>query len=349
MEIDIVVPVWNRPIETRSCLVSLIEYSPGARFIFIDNGCDREAERLLQEFAESLDERALLVCTGTNRGLVKAINIGLERAEARFAAVVSHRCLVTEGWLEPLMNLTGENAEAGLVVPRISTVGNAPQRQSRELTAVSREAVSGSLAAMLIRKEVHDSIGGLDEELDGGYWCIRDYSRRAYRAGFLTYAVDGGLIHCKEETPLGSIARREETARRSAGIFHERWGKEHFYCIFFPKGADPVSLEQRRDVLLKGARQGHHFTVIVPYGMYTDLVRKGCDDLHENIRIVALPRFFADGAIGKMYASLRRSRSEIIPVAGIDDIHFPGVADAMPFSALDRLIMKAESEIYHHL
>ncbi len=53
--IDIIVPVWNRPIETRACLVNLVEHSPAARLILVNNGSDRETECLLEEFAESLD------------------------------------------------------------------------------------------------------------------------------------------------------------------------------------------------------------------------------------------------------------------------------------------------------
>src|SRR5512140_3475500 len=100
---DIIIPVWNRPAETRACLVSLVQHSSDSRFILLNNGCDRETECILEEFAEALDDRALLIGSGVNLGFVRAVNRGLARAEAAFAAVVRTSSVVSGGWLGPLV------------------------------------------------------------------------------------------------------------------------------------------------------------------------------------------------------------------------------------------------------
>ncbi len=344
MEIDIVVPVWNRPMETRSCLIDLIEHSPSARFILVNNGSDRETERLLQDFAEALDMRALLLSTGYNRGIIRAINIGLERAEAPYIGIMRSTCNVRPGWLDPLMEVAGQRPETGLLSPRVADHSS----KAKVVPQTTRETTTCSLHAMVIRKALFDDIGGLNEDLDGGLWCARDYSRRAYHAGYLTFVVDSPPVSCRKEIQLGSQARREEAVQRSASLFTETWGKEHAFCIWFPKGTLMATLHERWSTLLKGARQGHAISLIVPHSIYRELMDHGYDRIHDNITIPPPPRFFAESAAEKALASLRQAQREATAVAGIDGISFPGVAQSLPYSALEKMIRDTERERYDH-
>jgi hypothetical protein len=58
--VDIIVPVWNSPFETRACLAAILKYSPEARLIIVDSGGNRETE-LFWEFSEPLGERGLFI------------------------------------------------------------------------------------------------------------------------------------------------------------------------------------------------------------------------------------------------------------------------------------------------
>jgi len=348
-EIDIIVPVWNRPTETRCCLVSLAEHSPTARLILVDNGSDRETERLLQEFAEILDDRALLLRNEVNQGNVKAVNRGLARAEAPLLAVVRNTTVVADGWLEPLVALTRENPAAGLILPRLVPAGTGKGKASPAPSWARREEDHGSLAAMLVKKDLFGRIGGFDEELDGGVWCLRDYTRRAYRAGFLTFSVDTAPVLFTEETPLGSVARREETARRSGEIYRERWGEGCSFCVYLPRDVDAPALRHRMDVVLEGARQGHVFTVLAhPHLHKSALVAAGFDSLHGNIHCEQLPVLFAPAAVRRRFVRLLTISPGIRAVTGVDGLPFPGVDDALSFARLTETIADAGSSKYHH-
>ncbi len=345
-EVDIIIPVWNKPVETRECLVSLMEHSAGARLILVDNGSDRETERLLQEFAELLDHRALLLRNEVNRGMIRAVNRGMARAEAPHVGIVRSTSVVTAGWLEPLLDLAREKADAGFVVPRlVPTAGRKGKDRHGPLLA-RREEDHGSLAAMLVRKKVCDDIGGLDEEMDGGIWCLRDYARRAYRAGYLTYSAAGGTVYFTEEQMLGSAARREETALRSSARYRERWGDSGAFCVYLPKDADGNVLQRSLDILVEGARQGHAITVLVHPPLCKGAVLAGCNGLHGNIRIEPLPALFAASAVQKRFAHLSQANPGIRAVTGIDGIPFPGVAESMPFARLVETIAETRLKLY---
>src|SRR3974390_682864 len=97
--VDIIVPVWNSPFETRACLSAILEHSHGARLIIVHYGSSREPELMLEEFSEPLGERGLFIKSDRNIGLVPAINKGLARSDGAFAVIVRPQVLVTNGWL----------------------------------------------------------------------------------------------------------------------------------------------------------------------------------------------------------------------------------------------------------
>jgi GT2 family glycosyltransferase len=345
--IDIIIPVWNRPVETRECLVSLVKHSPEARFILLNNGSERETESLLEEFAEALDERALLISTRINLGFVRAVNRGLARAEADFAAVVRSSSQVTEGWLEPLLILAKTRHEAGVIVPRnVKRTAGKDAPQGISSPAAAMESSCGDFAAMLIRRKLYERIGGFDEEMDGGLWCLKNYSRQALKAGFLTFFVEGAQVRHGEEPPLGSLTRREETLARSIAAYNERWGMERSFCVYFPKDADIPAVRRNIDVMFTGARQGHSFTVLVSPGTFLQLVKKGCDRLHGSIRLVKLPRFFAAERVRREAAALRVATPGLVTVSGSEEIPFPGDDGSIPFTELERLINATVAEKY---
>jgi GT2 family glycosyltransferase len=328
--IDVVIPVWNRPNETRNCLVNLINHTPEARFIMMDCGSDRETEKLLQEFADGLDERALLMRDDSNIGYVRAANRGFDRSEAPYIALVRNTTEVCAGWLEPLLRFASTHPEAGILVPQLSPGGIACSQPI--------EVASASFAAMVISREAFQQLGGFDETMDGGVWCLKDYTRRACALGFFTYLVPGPAVICQEEVQLGSERRREENLRRSIELFRERWGEGASYLVHVPKGVEPEHFRQKLDWLVKGARHGDRYQVLLPAALYKAAQQGGFDLLHENIRLVALPRFSTDTAKRRVYARIAAENPGIVPVAAVDGIAFPWSDSFLPFTELSERI-----------
>ena len=344
--IDIIVAVWNRPVESRNCLVHLIDHSPNARFILVDNGSDRETERILEEFAEILDSRALLLRNDTNQGYVRAVNRGLARAEATHIAIIRNTTIVTNGWLEPMLRLSTQRSEAGIIVPRLvpGSVGK-PARKDRA-GAAPIEADHGSLAAMLLQKRTYDAIGGIDEEMDGGTWSLKDFSRRAFRSGFVTVRSDESTVYFEDEMLFGSTERREQAVKRSVAQYLERWGDETSYCLYFPKGTDMNILRQKLDILQLGARQGHAFTILTHPRLHKELTQTGLHRLHEHLRFVRLPLIFEKNAISKALAGGNETGSAVRAVTGIDGMPFPVATESITFAELQRVIEATRAEKY---
>ena len=328
--IDVVIPVWNRPYDTRNCLVSLIHHTPEARFIMCDSGSDRETEKLLQEFADGLDERALLMRDDSNLGFVRAANRGLERSEAPYLALVRNTTQVPPGWLAPLLSFATAHPDAGILIPCLKPEA-APCRGPIEVE-------SASFAAMVITRRLYQEIGGFDEGLDGGRWCLTDYTRRACAKGLFTYLVPGPAVSFQEEVLLGSERRRQETLERSVALFRERWGEGEDYLVHVPKGVELDLLQQRLDWLLKGARHGDRFSVLLPAPLCKTAQKAGLAELHEHVQLIPLPRLTGESGRRRVFERLRSLHPGALPVAAVDGIPFPWSDAPLSFSELTERI-----------
>ena len=329
-QIDVVIPVWNRPYDTRNCLVNLINNTPAARFIMFDSGSDRETEKLLQEFADGLDDRALLMRDDNNIGFVRGANRGFLRSEAPYLALVRNTSQVSSGWLQPLLDFASGHPDAGILIP--SLVPGAVERRG------ALEVSSASFAAMVITRRLFEEVGGFDEGLDGGLWCLRDFARRACAKGFLTYHVPGPPVSFQEETLLGSEHRRQETLLRSIALFKERWGESASYVMHVPKGVEPELLRLKFDWLLKGARHGDSFHVLLPAPLYKPALQAGLALLHENIKIEALPRLAGENGRRRLFERIVACSPDAQPVAAIDGIPFPWSDSYLTFTELSERI-----------
>jgi hypothetical protein len=182
--------------------------------------------------------------------------------------------------------------------------------------------------------------------MDGGVWCLRDLTRRAFRAGFITSRVGKSVVLFEDDIPLGSVERRNSAIKRSRDIYRGRWGEPRSFSVHFPKGAGMDILEKRLDIILTGARQGHIFTVILHSGLFKDISKAGLEFLHENIRYVRIPLLFEGKAIGNTLKPINPDSPDPEPVTGIDGIPFPSGIEAIPFSEIERLIGNARDEFY---
>lgn len=325
--VDIIVPVWNNPFETRACLAAILEHSPGARLIIIDNGSSRETELMLEEFSEPLAEQALFITPERNIGLVPAINKGLASSDADVAVIVRPQVMVGRGWLDAMLDAAGL-PQVGIVSPVFRGPGAPAIARPGSGTALL-ETFSLSFTTLLIRGELHKQLGGFDEGLDGAEWCLRDYIRRAETCGYHTCVTAQPELACTPETVFGSPERRQEQTRLSRDRYLSRWGVARHYCLYFGPHTDAAGLSETVGALVAAARRGHRFTLLLHRRQFNEFHRRGWSGLHTAIEICRLPLFGAQRSFARQFAALQAADPDLIPVLGAEEAAFPGVAAPM--------------------
>ncbi len=322
--VDIIIPVWNNPFETRACLAAILAYSPDARLIIIDNGSSRETELMLEEFSEPLGERALFITSERNIGLVPAINRALASSEGDFAVIVRPNVMVAGGWLKALLDAGGMPG-TGIVSPVFR--GSGAPALTRPLPGCPlTETFTISFATLLIRGELLRLVGGFDENLDGAEWCQRDYLRRAAARGYHTCVSAQPELLCSRETVFGSAQRRQEQNRISRDRYLARWGVAQHYCLYFGADADAADLSETLAAITTAARKGHRFTLLLHRRQFKEFRRRGWNGLHTAIVINRLPLLGAQRSIARQFAALQADDPDLIPVRGTENVIFPGAA-----------------------
>jgi len=330
--VDIIVPVWNNPFETRACLAAILEHSPEARLIVVDNGSSRETELMLEEFSEPLGEEALFITSERNIGLIPAINRGLASSERDLAVIVRPHVLVDKGWLKPLLDAAGM-PRVGLVSPLFR--GNCAPAIARPGSGCAlMETFSLSLATLLIRGEMLKQLGGFDEGLNDAEWCLRDYIRRAETSGYHTCVTAHPELVCGRETVFGSQERHQEQARLSSDRYQARWGAARSYCLYFGPETAAADLSATVEAIVAAARRGHRFTLLLHRRQYKEFRQRGWNGLHTAIAICRLPLFGAQRSLARQFAALQAADPDLIPVQGSEDALFPGAVEALRLDAL---------------
>ncbi|GAM08175.1 putative glycosyl transferase [Geobacter sp. OR-1] len=344
--VDIIVPIWNRPVETRACLVSLVQNTADTRLILVDNSSDRETERMLEEFAEALDVRVLFLKNLVNEGFVKAVNRGLSRAESKYVAIVRQNSIVRPGWFEPLYDFLHQTPDCGVVVPKY--IEKDGKRSSSRNGALSRgmELSSADFAALLMRRSLYDTAGNFDEQMDGAAWCLKEYSRRCWREGYRTCIVPDSLVEKSEEATLGSAARRVEHEQRIRAIFSESWGEEMAFCLHVPKGSEVTLAKERYAILATAARQGHRIIIITHPTNTSELASAGLDRCHEYITIHTLSRLLPDRSIKRAVAAASAYGLPVRHLSWDDRPGFECGAEPAAFSEFAQIVTNNQRDHY---
>jgi len=330
--IDILVPVWNYPFETRACLAAIITHSPGTRLIVVDNGSSRETQLMLEEFSDSLGDQGLFITSERNIGLVAAINMGLARSDSDYTVIVRPHVTVQAGWLEALVK-AAEATGAGIVSPLFSGA-DAPHLPSLVPGCTTMESCTVSFTALLLRTEMRMVAGAFDEHLDGSEWCLKEYVRRVAAHGYRTCITGRTRLSCSAGQQFGSVLRRNEMTLNSRSMYISRWGIDRHYCMYFGTKTDAGSLGDVVAAVLDGARQGHRFTLLLHRRQYADFRKMGWNGLHTGIELNRISFLFPLRDLQRKVTALRTSSPDIVMVQGGDGISFPGGDAAIPLEEL---------------
>lgn len=204
---SIVMVTFNQLALTQACLQSIAACTPEPyEVIVVDNAStDGTVEFLKVQPSVRLIENA------SNLGFPKAVNQGLRVIRGRQIVLLNNDCVVTPGWLGRLLAPLAEDLNTGLVGPVSNRVSgeqevNVDYTDLESLRAFARQ---WSLAherqwqetdrlvgfCLLIRREVIDQVGWLDERFGMGNFEDDDFCLRARLAGYRCLIARDSFVH----------------------------------------------------------------------------------------------------------------------------------------------------------
>jgi len=240
---SIVIPTHNQLAYTKACLdsIRLLTDEPH-EIIMVDNGSTDGTVDYLRSLSD-----VRLIANESNRGFPAAVNQGIAIASGEQILLLNNDTIVTTGWLRRMLDVLHSDPVVGLVGPVSNQVSGEQQisvgyTQLAELDgwAWDRQAqfVPGATPGqhgavdtdrlvgfcLLIKREVIDRIGVLDERFGIGCFEDDDYCRRASDAGYRAVIAPAAFVHhFGSATFRGSGVDLRDVLQRNERLYHEKW------------------------------------------------------------------------------------------------------------------------------
>lgn len=241
--VSIIALSYNQVKFTKSFLISLLQYTDiPFELILIDNKSDKETIGYLKSFMEK-DERIKIYFNSSNLGFPKGINQGIKKAKGKYIIIANNDIVLTKGWIERMIEVAESDPKIGLVGPISNSVSGLQLDKEATYTTIAEmhnyaakikaknkaqtfEFPRVAFLCTLIKREVIDKIGGLDERFSPGNFEDDDFCLRAQLAGYKTVIAKDVFIHHYGSKSFAAegpekYRKRLETNQK---IFIDKWG-----------------------------------------------------------------------------------------------------------------------------
>jgi len=194
---SIIIPCWNQLDFTDECLKSIWRNTDKEKYrlILIDNGSTLNTKEYLEKVALN-SGNTTLIRNETNLGFAKAVNQGLKvTIKGTYKIILNNDTEVPPGWLEGLLRVA-EDKSVGMVGALSSAFTEPHYYKNAERIKALKEIHRVYFHCVLIKPEVIETIGYLDEGFEMAYCEDDDYCQRALDMKFkLAYAYDVVVKH----------------------------------------------------------------------------------------------------------------------------------------------------------
>ena len=266
--LSIVIVSWNVREDLRECLQSLLK-DEGSRLesgeieiIIVDNAStDGTAEMVNLEFPQ-----VKLLVNLQNLGYTKANNIGINHSRGKYILLLNPDTVVHQGALQALIDCAESHPEVGIIGAKLLNPDGSVQRSARSFPDIGaglfrntflgrlfpnnpfvrrylledfgydevREVDWVSGAAMLVRRDLIERIGGLDER----FWAYCedvDLCWRAWQAGYKVLFCPNAVITHKvgrssDQRLVPSLIQHH----KSMWLFYLKNYRHRYPLVLFP-------------------------------------------------------------------------------------------------------------------
>jgi GT2 family glycosyltransferase len=153
---------YNTAKLTRACLESIFKYCQASEFeiILVDNNSKIEDINILKDV---FGDRIKVIINNKNLGFAKANNQGAKIAKGEYSFFLNSDTFITQDILSPIEEFFKKNNEVGVIAPRLILKAGEDQSYAFAHKKNSKDLAWVSGAALVIRQDIFNKIGGWDE------------------------------------------------------------------------------------------------------------------------------------------------------------------------------------------
>lgn len=235
--LSIIIPVYNAFEYTKECIDSISRNTQNYEIILVDNGSN-------PPYLFDGSDNTIIIHTGENLGFPKAVNIGLKQAKGDYLCILNNDVIVTYQWGAKMID---HFDKADMVGPCTNSISGIQQvmlpeiyrniEQMEKVVKASYSLNKGKYIpfhrlvafCLMMKREVYETIGGLDEIYGMGNYEDDDYCLTAIDAGFkLAIASDVYIHHFGSVTHSLLNVEYAKLLKHNKKIFSDKWTEEKY-------------------------------------------------------------------------------------------------------------------------
>ncbi len=236
--------------------------------------------------------------------------------------MMNNDTLPAPGWLERMIEFAESHPDVGLINPQCGGHGNG----SVDSHAATLERYKGEYMemnqcqgfCMLVKRELIDKIGVLDEAYGVGGYDDTDYSIRAHKAGYRSVSIRDSYVYHRIHASFDEAGNREEVVKRNRSIYYGKWGKHLRIGVLYSLDTlDAIKIAHLAEYAYGLAREWSWVHLWINSAQDKDAIRRSIGEAfaqkglapHQNIRIdyFNLPGLLFDLTIaGKLVERMRK-------------------------------------------
>ena len=239
VKITIIIITFNQYEYTKECIESIKNFTQlPYKILVVDNGSTDKTREYLKKLKD-----VEVILNDENKGFPVACNQAISRTNDDYVVILNNDVIVTQGWLERMVEIAELNTSTGLVGPISNNVSglqidaNVKYDSIDKMHLYARKNLEENYGQMqffpriaflctLIRRDVIDRIGGLDERFSPGNYEDDDFCLRVQLAGYKTVIAKDVFIHHygSKSFKAEGIEKYKEQLEKNRNIFIDKWG-----------------------------------------------------------------------------------------------------------------------------
>jgi GT2 family glycosyltransferase/glycosyltransferase involved in cell wall biosynthesis len=239
VRITIIIITYNQWEYTKKCVDSIKKFTKiPYKILIVDNGSTDETKEYLKKLKD-VD----VILNKENKGFPIACNQAISKTSDDYVLILNNDVVVTQGWLERLVEIAELNPSVGLIGPVSNKVSGLQADEDAKYDSIEKMHLYArknleknynqrlffpriAFLCTLIRRDVIDRIGGLDERFSPGNYEDDDFCLRAQLAGYKTLIAKDVFIHHygSKSFKAEGIEKYNEYLERNRKIFVDKWG-----------------------------------------------------------------------------------------------------------------------------
>ena len=239
--VSIIILTWNALEYTQKCVNSIRNHTNYPHeIVFVDNASTDGTVEYLRKLIKE-HPNCKLIENHENKGFAVGNNQGVAIATGEYVMLLNNDVLVSDGWLESLVEGLEIDKNIGMVGPITNSisgrqqVNKIPYTDEQEFYKFAQEirrTYKGRLTpryrvagfAVLMRKALYEEVGGLDESFGTGNYEDDDLCLKVSKKGYAIMVDESVFIHhYRSQTFIDNKINYRDSLSVNGSKFKEKW------------------------------------------------------------------------------------------------------------------------------